>query len=131
MSEFGTYFEPNWGLIAEDEDLGRPELRLLLLCVAHLGPQNVIPLLQVEMGRRLGVSRQAISQAMRVLVEKGLVFQEGRTYRMNSHLVMKEGLTGIGQLRREDAKRLRGLEGEAYGNERTEQGECLPRRDLC
>ena len=122
MGEFGTYFQPVWEEIASDEDLGRTELRVLILCSALAGKDNIVPLLQVEMGARLGVSRQAIHRAMRMLVEKGFIFQQGHRYRLNSHLAAHAGLEGIMRLRREDAKVLKVL--------LQEERECAKREEV-
>ena len=113
MQEFGTYFNPNWEEIVSDDELGRMELRLLLLSAACVDKNNVLPYSQVQLAKKLKVSRQAVQHAMAVLVDKGLMLQDGHTYQLNSRLATHAGLVDLIELRREERQRLKVLGMEA------------------
>lgn len=113
MQAFGTYFDPNWETIALDPDLGRMELRLLLLCATNLGKDNVIGYSQVRLAKKLQVTRQAVNQAMAVLIDKGLILQDGHTYHLNSRLATHAALVDLIDVRRDERTKLRALGVEA------------------
>lgn len=111
-------FTPNWAEIAQDRELGRTALRVLLLSATQLGADNIIQYTQKQMANALGVSQAAISQAMLGLVSQGLILRSKHTYWLNSRLVAKQPLSEVIHMRHEEAQYLRAL--EAILNENAE-----------
>ena len=109
LENFGTYFTPNLEVVVQDATLGILPLRLLLLAWVVMDRQGLIPHTQKILGERLHVSRQAINKAMHVLVEKGLILQEGQRFSVNSRLASKKRLDDIPRQRRAEAPLLRKL----------------------
>lgn len=107
--DFGTFFACNLEMIAKDADLGVLQFRILLLAVASMDRLGTIPYRQVDLGKQLNVSRQSINKAMRILVEKGLILQEGQRFSVNSRIASKERLENIPRRRRAEAPLLRKL----------------------
>ena len=103
----GVYFEPNLEHIALDEELGRMALRILLLARGGGGRDNVLPYSQVALAKRFGVSRQAVQQAMGVLIKKGLMVQEGHQYQLNSRIATHQDVMGLVERRRDEQRQLR------------------------
>lgn len=113
LESWTRMFEPNWEAIAEEQALGRTELRILLLATAHLGADNKLMLSQRDMATKLGITPSVISRAMQVLVRGGLVFQDGQRYWLNSRLVARQSVGGVIRLREVELAELRALEGES------------------
>lgn len=103
-------FKPNWQAIACDNGLGRTELRVLILSAVSLGHGNRINLSQREMAEALGLTPSAINRAMRLLVDGGLILQDGHRYTLNSRLCADQPLPELIYLRHEEAKALRRIE---------------------
>lgn len=106
MRDFGTYFDANWETIALDEDIGRMELRLLLLSAVSVEKENRIPYSQVDLALKLGVTRQAVQRAMAALLDKGLLFKRGHTYYLNSRLATHAPLVDLIDIRRREREYL-------------------------
>lgn len=110
LDDWTRMFEPVWKEIAQDQALGRTELRLLLLSVGYLGPDNEIRLSQRAMADLLRVTPSAVSKAMHTLVGAGLVLRAGHAYRLNSRLVAKQSLPRLVVVRHEEVAALEALE---------------------
>lgn len=95
LMDFGTYFPVSLALVAADLTLGALDFRVLLFAIAEMDHQSRVPLYQAAIGDRLGVSRQAVNRSVRTLVEKGLLFRQGRTFSVNSRLASKKRLDDI------------------------------------
>lgn len=109
LEDWTRMFEPNWEAVAQEQSLGRTELRLLLLVSTHLGAENRILLSQRDIATRLGITPSVVSRAMQVLVQGGLIFQDGQRYWLNSRLVARQNIGDVLRLREVELAELRAL----------------------
>lgn len=63
------------------------QLRVLLALLAYLDFENYAVINQAEIGRQLGITKNAVNRSLRVLIEKGVIIKEQRVgvnvYRLN------------------------------------------------
>jgi len=101
-------FQEAFDALARDKDLAGQPTRVLLALLAKLDFENWVAVSQVEIAERLGMRRERVSEAFRVLREKGVieaVVRPGgiRTYRLNNGYAWRGSVTN---LQKERAQRL-------------------------
>jgi len=97
--------------LARDRELwGRPRAVLDYLA-AKIDYDNYMSVSQVEVARELGLNKQNVNAAIKLLIEKGILIPgpkvgHTRTYRLNSHWGYRGKLRHINEKRRADLQEI-------------------------
>jgi hypothetical protein len=91
--------------IAADKDIGAEALRVFLYLNGRLDFENLIAVPQVEVAEALGLKRQAVNRAIKLLVAKGIIVRAAQTgrgvtaLRLNPHYGWKGKVRNLRQAR--------------------------------
>ncbi len=97
-------------LLAEDPDLTKDALRVLLKLCAKLDFENWIHITQTNISNELNIDKGNISKAIKLLISKGIILQGpkvGRSfgYRLNPDYGWKGKVKNLNEYRKEIEKR--------------------------
>jgi hypothetical protein len=90
--------------IAADRDIGGEALRVFLYLNGRLDFENLIVVPQVEVAEALGMTRQSVNRALKLLVTKGIIVRAPQTgkvtaLRLNPHYGWKGKVKNLRQAR--------------------------------
>jgi biotin operon repressor len=91
--------------IAADRDIGAEALRVFLYLNGRLDFENLIAVPQVEVAEALGMTRQSVNRAIKLLVAKGIIVRASQTgrgvtaLRLNPHYGWKGKVKNLRQAR--------------------------------
>ena len=99
--------------IAKDDQLTGADFRVLLHLFGQLDFENYLHISQKDIADTLGMQKQHVSRAMRLLIAKGIVLDgpkvgRMRTYRLSPNLGWKGRVTNLGKYRRDQLRVISG-----------------------
>lgn len=91
--------------LAKDKDLKGETIRVLLYALSCLEYKNTIPISQVEIAEELGIKRQAVNRAFKLLEAKGIIEEVNRRHRQKIYVLNDRfGWRGTGKALKEYRK---------------------------
>jgi len=92
--------------IAKDPDLSGQPTRVFMYLLSKLDWENHIALVQADVAEGLGIGRNKVSEAMALLVRKGIVLQgpklgRSASYRLNPHYGWRGSVSNLEKARAE------------------------------
>jgi DNA-binding MarR family transcriptional regulator len=99
-------FQSAFEKLAQDADLTGQPMRVLLFLFSRLNFENYVAVPQTEVSEMLDMRKERVSEAVRKLVEKGVLLKGpklGRmqSYQLNSHYGWKGSIRNLEQARRD------------------------------